>query len=116
LAEAFGWGSGVVFGHRFSFSESAEEQQPESKCKKCSQTGIHHDQRLQLRLQLDVHKEQPDGSGEQNAYDSAQYPRGKKRAKKIKRGRTRASRNQQHGWRGSCGRGHSNCAPASRQI
>jgi hypothetical protein len=72
-------------------SESAEEQQPEGKCKKRCETWIHQDQRLKLRLQFDANKEQSDSNGEQNSDDSAQYPRGKKRAKEIKRGRARAS-------------------------
>jgi hypothetical protein len=94
--------------------KSAEEQQPESKYKKCSQTGIHHDQRLQLLLQFDANKEQPDGNGEQDAYNPAQYPRRKKRAEEIERGRARASGDQQYGYRGSCGHGYADCAPDRR--
>jgi hypothetical protein len=91
-------------------SESAEEQQPEGKCKKRSQTGIHQDQRLQLRLQFDANKKQPDSNSEQNSDDSAQYPRGKKRAKEIKRGRARASGDWQCRGKTTRGQSYPDCA------
>jgi hypothetical protein len=45
-------------------SESAKEQQPDNERKKCSEAGINENQRFQLLLQPDAHKEQAGNYGE----------------------------------------------------
>jgi hypothetical protein len=84
-----------------------EEHKPKGECKKCSQAGIdENERRQQLILKVDVHEEQANGNGEQDADNPADNPRGKIRSQDIERRSAGTSGDQQRTGEGRSGHGN----------